>query len=105
MLASVDLEARPSGTSITRPGRRCSTSTPWGPCAFLKHSLTTWHEANANLSSPLPVAWCRLLTTLQEARSPIELKSRGDHGNAQSGDRSWSTRHHLRRRQSRLGVD
>jgi NAD(P)-dependent dehydrogenase (short-subunit alcohol dehydrogenase family) len=51
--------------------RRCSRSTPWGPCAFLKHSLTTWHEANANLSSPLPAAWDRLLTTLQEARSPI----------------------------------
>jgi NAD(P)-dependent dehydrogenase (short-subunit alcohol dehydrogenase family) len=41
------------------------------PCAFLKHSLTTWHEANANLSSPLPAAWDRLLTTLQEARWPI----------------------------------
>ena len=39
-VASADPEARASGTSITRPGRRCSTSTPWVPCESLKHSST-----------------------------------------------------------------
>jgi len=33
MPASAELGARRSEILITRPGRRCSTSTPWGQCA------------------------------------------------------------------------
>jgi len=34
-----------------------------------------------------------------------QLEGRGEHGDAQSGDRSHSTQHYLRGHQSRLGID
>ena len=56
------------------PGRRCSTSTPWGPCGFQRRLLTMWHEASASSSSPLPAAWVRLPTILLAARLPIAAR-------------------------------
>jgi NAD(P)-dependent dehydrogenase (short-subunit alcohol dehydrogenase family) len=48
MPASAGLVARLSEISITQPGRRCSTSTPWGPCGLQRRLLTMWHEASAS---------------------------------------------------------
>ena len=68
--------------------------------AFVDHVARSERKLIVTLTSGMgSIADIRRLDRLSE------LKSRGEHGNAQSGDRSWSTRHHLRRRQSRLGVD
>jgi NAD(P)-dependent dehydrogenase (short-subunit alcohol dehydrogenase family) len=42
-----------------------------GPMRVSEALLTTWHEASANSSSPLPAVWDRLSTILLAARSPI----------------------------------
>jgi len=68
--------------------------------AFVDHVARSERKLIVTLTSGMgSIADIRRLDRLSE------LKSRGEHGNAQSDDRSWSTRHHLRRRQSRLGVD
>src|SRR6188472_4580590 len=52
MLASADLEARPSGTSITRRGRRCLTSTPWAlPEAFVDQVARSERKLIVTLTS------------------------------------------------------
>jgi len=72
--ASLELVARLSETSITRPGRRCSTSTPWAPCGFQRRLLNMWHAASADLSSPLPAAWDRLPTIPLAGRLPTAAR-------------------------------
>jgi short chain dehydrogenase len=55
MPASEELGVKPSETSTTPPGRRCSTSTPWGPCgyqrAFLDHVARSDRKLIVTLTS------------------------------------------------------
>src|SRR6476660_3237395 len=71
MLALGELAVRSSATLITRPGRRCSRSTPWAPCGFHRRLLTLWHAASGSSSSPLRAVWAQLPTILLAAQSPI----------------------------------
>src|SRR5690242_11140827 len=105
MLASADLEARPSGTSITRRGRRCLTSTPWAPLrvseAFVDQVARSERKLIVTLTSGMrSIADNTLGGSIAYRSSKAAVNS-----DAQSGDRSCSTGHHLRGYQSRLGVD
>ena len=79
----MDLVARPSVTSTTMPGQRCSTPTPWARCGFQRRSSTISPAATESSSSPLLAAWDRLPTIRLAARSLI--KGCGEHGDAQFG--------------------
>ena len=89
-------QGQTSEISITRRGPMCLTSTPWVRCGFQRRLLTTWHEAAQAHRHPYQRHGIDYRQYFWRLNRLSQFKGCGEHSDAQSRNRSRTTRHHLR---------